>query len=184
MLYTTPFLWFAGIGFLGCTSSVKWSWRDGWTVLARMANTLLMDSDHPLMYESDCDFCTQLKKAYVAAISYLIAWFCSVLLIKINSLCCTVAHRLWTCCTVTCFNCTACLKSHFMCPLQLDSTSWCMMNQRTFECHTLRRWTGQYTCHWTFIYTSVQNYKASCTVERSFVMHDAGCQEILYFIAI
>ena len=29
---------------------------------------------------------------------------------------------------------------------------------------------------------SVQNYKASCAVERSFVMHDAGCQEILYFI--
>ena len=37
------------------------------------------------------------------------------------------------------FNCTACHKSHFTCPLHLDSTSWCMMNQRTFECHILRR---------------------------------------------
>ena len=39
------------------------------------------------------------------------------------------------------FNCTACQKTHIMCSLQLDSTSWCMMNQRKFECHTLRRWT-------------------------------------------
>ena len=153
----------------------------GWL---RGANTLLMDSDHPLMYESDCDVCTQLKKAYLAAIRYLIAWFCSVLLIKINSLCCTVAHRLWTCCTVTGFNCTVYHTSRFMCPYNWIAPPgvWWIKGHLN-------------VVHWEdeqdnilvigpLFILSVQNYKASCAVERRFVMHDAGCQEILYFIAI
>ena len=49
----------------------------GWL---RGANTLRMDSDHPLMYESDCDFCMQLTKAYVAKTSCNQLFDCLILL--------------------------------------------------------------------------------------------------------
>ena len=51
MLYTTPFLQFAGTGFFGCTSSCRRVLKGRkLTWIARGANTLLMNSDNPLKY--------------------------------------------------------------------------------------------------------------------------------------
>ena len=51
MLYTIPFLWFAGTGSFGCTSSCRRVLKGRkLTWIARGANTLRMDSDNPLKY--------------------------------------------------------------------------------------------------------------------------------------
>ena len=58
MLYTTPFLWFAGTGSLGFTSSchmVLKRWKVIW--MSRGANTLRMDSENPVISDQTVGRC-------------------------------------------------------------------------------------------------------------------------------